>query len=54
MLHNLADLDLNPQAAKFSAVVFGHSHKPEYYFKDEVLYFNPEAQAHGDFRSQSA
>jgi putative phosphoesterase len=41
MLHNLADLDLNPQAAKFSAVVFGHSHKPEYYFKGEVLYFNP-------------
>ena len=41
MLHNLAELDLNPKAAGFTAVLFGHSHKPEFYWKDEVLYFNP-------------
>src|SRR5947209_5856592 len=41
ILHSLADLDLNPKAANFAAVIFGHSHKPEFYFKDEVLYFNP-------------
>jgi len=41
MLHNLQTLDLDPRAAGFSAVIYGHSHKPEYYFKDGVLYFNP-------------
>ena len=41
MLHSLAELDLNPRVAGFAAVIFGHSHKPEFYFKDQVLYFNP-------------
>ncbi len=41
MLHNLQALDLDPRAAGFAAVVYGHSHKPEYYFKNGVLYFNP-------------
>lgn len=41
VLHNLGELDLDPQASKFSAVIFGHSHKPEFYWKNEVLYFNP-------------
>ncbi|MGE5109702.1 MAG: metallophosphoesterase family protein [Acidobacteriaceae bacterium] len=41
MLHNLQALDLNPKAAGFAAVIYGHSHKPEYYFKNGVLYFNP-------------
>jgi uncharacterized protein len=41
MLHNLQALDLDPRAAGFAAVIYGHSHKPEYYFKNGVLYFNP-------------
>lgn len=41
MLHNLQTLDLDPRAAGFSAVIYGHSHKPGYYFKNGVLYFNP-------------
>lgn len=41
MLHNLQVLDLDPRAAGFAAVIYGHSHKPEYYFKNGVLYFNP-------------
>jgi putative phosphoesterase len=41
MLHNVRALDLNPKAAGFHVVLFGHSHKPEFYFKDGVLYFNP-------------
>lgn len=41
MLHNLQTLDLDPRAAGFAAVISGHSHKPEYYFKNGVLYFNP-------------
>lgn len=41
ILHSIADLDLKPEAANISAVIFGHSHKPEFYSKNEVLYFNP-------------
>ena len=41
MLHNVKALDLDPKAAGFAAVIFGHSHKPEYYFEKGVLFFNP-------------
>ena len=41
ILHSVAELDLKPEAAQISAVIFGHSHKPEFYSKNEVLYFNP-------------
>jgi putative phosphoesterase len=41
LLHNLADLDLNPLVAGFSMVVSGHSHQPLIRTKDEVLYVNP-------------
>ena len=41
MLHSLDELDLNPSAAGFAAIIFGHSHKPAFYFKNQVLYFNP-------------
>src|SRR5580700_11871227 len=29
VLHNLRELDLKPEAAKFSAVVYGHTHVPK-------------------------
>ena len=41
VLHNLRTLDLKPKAAGFHAVIYGHSHKPEFYFEDGVLFFNP-------------
>jgi putative phosphoesterase len=41
VLHSIADLDLKPEAAKFAAVVYGHSHMPEKEMKNDVLYFNP-------------
>ena len=41
LLHSLQDLDLDPKAAGFSAVLYGHSHKPEILWKKEVLYLNP-------------
>ncbi len=41
MVHNLRALDLNPKAAGFAAVISGHSHEPEFYFEDDVLFFNP-------------
>jgi predicted phosphodiesterase len=34
-------LDLNPEAAGISAVVFGHSHKPLIEWRRGVLFLNP-------------
>ncbi|MGE0815082.1 MAG: metallophosphoesterase family protein [Vicinamibacterales bacterium] len=41
VLHDRAALDLDPRAAGFAAVIFGHSHRPEAVEKDGVLYLNP-------------
>lgn len=41
LLHNLRAIDVSPKAAGFNAVIFGHSHKPEFYFDDAVLFMNP-------------
>ena len=41
MLHDRAQLDLDPKAAGFAAVVFGHSHRPSADLRDGVLYLNP-------------
>jgi len=41
MLHDLKTLHLDPAAAKFAAVLFGHTHVPNFYRKKGVLYFNP-------------
>ena len=41
VLHDLDQLDLNPGAAGFDAVVFGHTHLPEIRRSDGVLFLNP-------------
>jgi putative phosphoesterase len=41
ILHNLAELDLQPEAAGFAAVISGHSHAPKQEIKNGVMYFNP-------------
>lgn len=41
MLHDLKTIHLDPAAAKFSAVLYGHTHVPNYHTKKGVLYFNP-------------
>jgi uncharacterized protein len=41
VLHNLAELDLDPVAAGFQVVVSGHSHKPSRTEREGVLYINP-------------
>lgn len=41
LLHNLADLDIDPAAAGFAAVISGHSHLPKIATKEGVLYVNP-------------
>lgn len=41
VLHNLTRLDLKPEAAGFSVVIFGHSHRCMQERRGGVLYFNP-------------
>ncbi len=41
LLHDLATIHLDPAAAKFAVVLFGHSHVPNFYRRKGVLYFNP-------------
>jgi uncharacterized protein len=41
VLHEIALLDLDPVAAGFAAVVFGHSHQPSIETRHGVLYVNP-------------
>jgi hypothetical protein len=41
LLHNIETLHLDPAAARFAAVLYGHSHKASISHKKGVLYFNP-------------
>ena len=41
VLHNLKELDLDPVAAGYAAVISGHSHQPSAVVRDGVLFLNP-------------
>jgi len=41
VLHDLGELDLDPAAAGFHAIVTGHSHRPRIAKRKGVLYVNP-------------
>jgi uncharacterized protein len=41
VIHNLAELDIDPGAAGVRVVVSGHSHKPMMEERDGILYVNP-------------
>jgi len=41
VLHNLAELDLDPTAVGFTVVVSGHSHKPAIEKRGEIFFVNP-------------
>ena len=41
VLHNLAELTLDPAGSGFSVVISGHSHKPAIKTLNNVLYVNP-------------
>jgi uncharacterized protein len=41
VLHDLGRLDLDPAAAGFSGIIYGHSHKPARNEENGVLYLNP-------------
>ena len=50
VLHDLAELDLDPRAAGFAAVIAGHSHTPRQEERDGVLFFNPGSAGPRRFR----
>jgi len=41
ILHDLHELHLKPEAAKFNFVISGHTHQPEQSEKHGVIYLNP-------------
>ena len=41
MLHDFKTLHLDPAAGRFAAVLSGHTHVPNFYTRDGVLYLNP-------------
>jgi putative phosphoesterase len=41
VLHDVSELDLDPAAAGFAAVVYGHSHQPLIERRQGVLFLNP-------------
>jgi uncharacterized protein len=50
VIHNIADLEFDPAAEGFAAVIFGHSHKPSRELREGVLYLNPGAAGPRRFR----
>lgn len=50
VLHDLHDLDLDPSAAGFHAVISGHSHQPLNEERKGVLYLNPGSAGPRRFR----
>jgi len=41
VLHDLKELDLEPEAAGFGVVITGYSHRPSIERRENVLYVNP-------------
>ncbi len=41
LLHNLQELDLDPAAVGYKAVISGHSHRPSIRYRNGVLLLNP-------------
>jgi putative phosphoesterase len=50
VLHEIAQLDVDPASAGFAAVVFGHSHRPLIETRDGVLFLNPGSAGPRRFR----
>lgn len=50
ILHNLDHLDLDPKISGFRLVIYGHSHKPQTFYKNTVLYLNPGSAGPKRFR----
>ena len=50
LLHDISELDLDPVAAGFAAVIFGHSHQPSIEMRDGILFLNPGSAGPRRFR----
>ena len=50
VLHDLKELDLDPAAGGFRAVIAGHSHQPAQEERGGVLFFNPGSAGPRRFR----
>jgi uncharacterized protein len=50
VIHDVAELDLDPVAAGFHVVVSGHSHRPSARERDGVLYVNPGSSGRRRFK----
>ena len=50
VIHDLAQLDIDPGAAGVQVVVSGHSHKPSVERRENVLYVNPGSAGPRRFR----
>ena len=50
VIHDLAQLDIDPAAGGFRAVVAGHSHRPACELRDGVLFLNPGSAGPRRFR----
>ena len=50
VIHDVAELDRDPVAARFHVVVSGHSHKPMVQTRNDVLYVNPGSAGPRRFR----
>jgi len=49
LLHDLGELDLDPAAARYAAVISGHSHRARVEQRGGVLYLNPGSAGHRRF-----
>jgi uncharacterized protein len=50
VLHQIAELPIDPAASGYAAVVYGHSHEPSIEWRDGVLYLNPGSAGPRRFR----
>jgi putative phosphoesterase len=50
VLHDISELDIDPAAAGFHAVIYGHSHKPLIAVRAGVVYLNPGSAGPRRFR----
>lgn len=41
VLHNIYNLDIDPESAQMSVVIHGHLHVPSIEWKNEILFLNP-------------
>jgi putative phosphoesterase len=50
VLHDISELDLDPAAVGYAAVVYGHSHQPSIEMREGVLFLNPGSAGPHRFR----